>query len=94
MQNHRQYLLWSKAWRDPGIFFQGTARVIIWRWASLTPKNEVVSFGLHLQGHKCEVLNISAAAHQAIDLEEKINRALINFNTQQLIISANDLTTV
>lgn len=94
MQKQRWYLLWSEPWGDPGIFFHSTARVIVRRWASLTPENEIISFGLHLQWHKREVLNISAAAHQAIDLEEEINRALINLNMQQLIISVNDLTTV
>lgn len=94
MQKHSWYLLWSEAWGDPGIFFQGTARVIVRCWASLTPENEIVGFGLHLQQRKCEALNISAAAHQAIDLEEEINKAFINLNMQQLIISVNDLITV
>lgn len=80
MQKHGWYLLWSEAWGDPGIFLQGTARVIVRGWASLTPKNKVIGFGLHLQWHKCEVLNISAAAHQAIDLEKKINSTLLDLN--------------
>jgi len=40
------------------------------------------------------VFSVSAAVHQAVDLQKEINRALINFNMQKLIININDLARV